>query len=147
MRNFAQWDTTFLLPNDLTPLKLGKMFGRNRLVSMASAKVHYRESFVVVKVWWGLEVRGRGCDVARSSVATPNVRLLLLTRNIFRKWSPVLWGYTVSLTPEYNRGVREGRNFFLTELSNKVGELGENRDLSIVRRWIMELRKEEVRTS
>ena len=43
----------------------------------------------------------------------------------------------------YNRGVREGRNFFLTESSDKVGELEGNGDLSIVKRWIMELRKEE----
>ena len=47
------------------------------------------------------------------------------------------------LTPEYNRGVRKGRNLFLTQLSDKVGELEGNGDSSIVRRWIMELRKEE----
>jgi len=49
-----------------------------------------------------------------------------------------------SLTPEYSQGVREGRNFFLTQLSNRVDELEGDGDLSIVRKWVMKLRKEEV---
>ena len=48
-----------------------------------------------------------------------------------------------SLTPEHSRGVREGRNFFLTRLSDRINELVGDGDLSIVRRLAMELRKRE----
>jgi len=34
-----------------------------------SARMHYKEFCVVVEVWWGMVVWGRGCDVAQSSVA------------------------------------------------------------------------------
>ncbi|RPB00765.1 hypothetical protein L873DRAFT_1842764 [Choiromyces venosus 120613-1] len=50
------------------------------------------------------------------------------------------------LGPEYNQGVSEGRNSFLTQLSDRVDELegggDEDEDMSIVRRWIMKRRKE-----
>jgi len=48
-----------------------------------------------------------------------------------------------SLTPEYGRGVREGRTFFLTQLSDRIDELEGDGDLSIVRSWVIQLRKEE----